>query len=132
MSYYKMRFTWSLLKEYNSVLKTVLDFILCQKLPFAKFEGCLAKKCVLHEICSNNTTRCWKLCFTSVWIIMFLFSKLEGYLAKKCVLHQMCSNNTTLCWKLCLTSFCVKNYLLTNFKHVLLRNKFCMKSAQRI
>ena len=29
MSSYKMRFTWNLLKEYNSMLKTLLDFILC-------------------------------------------------------------------------------------------------------
>ena len=83
-------------------------------------------------MCSKNTTRCWKLCLTSVWIKMVLFCKLEGYLAKKCVLHQMCSKNTTRCWKLCLTSFCVKNYLLPNSKDVLLKNAFCMKSAQRI
>ena len=73
-----------------------------------------------------------KLCLTSVWIKMVLFSKLEEYLAKKCVLHQMCSKNTTRCWKLCLTSFCVKTYLLPNFKDLLLKNAFCMKSAQRI
>ena len=86
----------------------------------------------MHEICSSNTTRCWELCFISIWIKMVLFSKLEGDLLKKCVLHEMCSKNTTRCWKLCSTSFCVKNYLLPNFKDVLLRNKFCMKSAQRI
>ena len=96
------------------------------------FKDVLLKKCVLNEICSNNTTRCLKLCLTSVWIKMVLFSKLEGYLAKKCVLHQMCSKNTTRCWKLCLTLFCVENYILLNYKHVLLQNAFCMKSAQRI
>ena len=32
----------------------------------------------------------------------------------------------------CLTSFCVKNYLLPNYKHVLLKNAFCMNSCQRI
>ena len=63
---------------------------------------------------------------------MVPFSKLKGYLAKKFVLHQMCAKNTTHCFKLCLTSFCVKNYVLPNYKHVLLRNNFCMKSAQRI
>ena len=86
----------------------------------------------MHEVSSKNTTRCWKLCFTSVWVKVFLFSKLERYFAKKCVLHQMCSKNTTRCWKLCLTSFCVKNYLSPNYKHVLPKNAFCMKSAQRI
>ena len=34
--------------------------------------------------------------------------------------------------KNCLTSYCVKNYLLPNFKDVLLKNAFYMKSAQRI
>ena len=47
-------------------------------------------------------------------------------------MHEICSKNTTRFWKLCLTSFCVKNYLLPNYKHVLLKNAFCMKSAQRI
>ena len=86
----------------------------------------------MQELWSKNTTRCWKLCFTSVWVKMFHFSKLEGYLAKKRVLHQMCSKNRTPCWKVCLTSFRVKNYLLPNYKHVLPKNAFCIKCAQGI
>ena len=86
----------------------------------------------MHKVCSKNTTRCSKLCFTSIWFKMVLFSKLEGYLAKKRVLDQISSKNTTRCWKLWLTSFCVKNYLLPNLKHVSLKNTFYIKSAQRI
>ena len=44
----------------------------------------------------------------------------------------MCSKNTTRCWQLSLTSFCVKNYPLPKFNDVLLKNAFCIKSAQRI
>ena len=47
-------------------------------------------------------------------------------------MHEICSRNTTRSGKLYLTSFCFKNYLLLNFKHVLLKNAFCMKSAQKI
>ena len=32
----------------------------------------------------------------------------------------------------CLTSFSVKNFVLPNFKDVLLKDAFCMKSAQGI
>ena len=58
--------------------------------------------------------------------------KWSFFLAKKYGLHQMCSKNTTRCWKVCLTSFYVKNYLFPNFKDVLLKNAFSMKSPQRI
>ena len=40
--------------------------------------------------------------------------------------------NKSRCLKLYLTSFSVKNYLLANFEDVLLKNAFCMESAQRI
>ena len=96
------------------------------------FKDVLLKNAFCIKSAQRIQLSCWKLCFTSVSVKMVVFSKLEGYLAKKFVLHQMCSKNTTRCWKLCLTSFCVKNYLLQNFKDVLLRNKFCMKSAQTI
>ena len=66
ISLLKVRFAWNLLKEYNSLLKTVFHFILCSKLLFPKLKGYLAKKYVLHEICSKNTTRCWKLCYSSL------------------------------------------------------------------
>ena len=111
MSSYKMRFTWN------------------------------------FKVCLKNTTRCWKLCSTSFCVKNYLLpnykhvllrnkfcmksAKLEGDLLRNAFSHEICSKNTTRCWKLCLTSFCVKNYLLPNYEHVLLRNKFCMKSAQR-
>ena len=47
-------------------------------------------------------------------------------------MHEICSRNTTRCGKLCLTSFCAKNYLLPNFKDVVLKNSFCLKSAKKI
>ena len=47
-------------------------------------------------------------------------------------MHEICSQNTNRSGKLCLTSFCAKTFLLQNFKDVLLKNAFCMKSAQKI
>ena len=47
-------------------------------------------------------------------------------------MHQICSKKTTRCWKLCFTSFCVKNFLLSNYKCILLENAVCMKSPPRI
>ena len=43
-----------------------------------------------------------------------------------------CAQRIQLAVENCLTSFCVKNYRLPNYKHVLVKNAFCMKSAQRI
>ena len=63
---------------------------------------------------------------------MFLFFKLEGYLAKKMRFPSNVLKEYNFCWTLCLTWFCVKNYLLRNFKDVLLKNAFCMKTGQRI
>ena len=54
------------------------------------------------------------------------------YLARKCGLYEISSKNTTRCWKLCSTSFCVKDFLLPNYKDILLKSAFCIKSAQRI
>ena len=68
MSSQKMPFASNVLKEYNSLLKTVsLQFEL-------KWSFFLAKKRVLNQMCSKNTTRCWKLCFTSVWVKVVPFS----------------------------------------------------------
>ena len=109
----------------------------------------------MHEICSKNTTRCWKLCLTSFCVKNYLLPNFKDVLLKNafcmnstqtiqlavenCVgLHVVLKTtfcqiiSTTRCRKLCLTSCCVKNYLLPNFKDVLLKNAFWMKSAQRI
>ena len=109
----------------------------------------------MHEICSKNTTRCWKLCLTSCCVKNYLLPNYKHVLLKnafcmksaqriqlavgKCVwLHFVLKTtfcqiiSTTRCRKLCLTSCCVKNYLLPNYKHLLLKNAFCIKGAQRI
>ena len=131
-----MRFTWNLLKEYNSQIlrmKTVcvwLHFVL--KTTFCQIIACLAKKCVLHEICSRNTTRCGKLCLTSFCAKNYLLPNFKDVLLKNSFCLKSAQKIQLAVWKLCLTSFCVKNYLLPNYRHVLLKNAFCMKSAQGI
>ena len=47
-------------------------------------------------------------------------------------MHQICSKNTTRCCKLSFTSFYVKIFLLRNYNDSLLKNVFCIKSAQKI
>ena len=119
-------------------------------------------KCVwLHFVLKTtfcqiiSTTRCRKLCLTSCCVKNYVLPNFRDVLLKnafcmksaqriqlavgKCVwLHFVLKTtfcqiiSTTRCRKLCLTSCCVKNYVLPNFKDVLLKNAFLMKSAQRI
>ena len=93
----------------------------------------LLKKCFLHEICSRNTTRCLENC---IWLHFVLKTTFCQILSMSCFKNAFCMKSAQkiqlAVWKLCLTSFWVENYLLPNYKHVLLKNAFCMKSAQGV
>ena len=49
---------------------------------FFKLEEYLAKKCVLHQMCSKNTTRCWKLCLTLFCVKTYLLPNFKDLLLK--------------------------------------------------
>ena len=86
----------------------------------------------MHEICSRNTTRSWKLYLTSFCFKNYLLPNFKHVLLKNAFCMKSAQKIQLALWKLGLTSFCVKNYLLPNYRHVLLKNAFCMKSAQGI
>ena len=85
----------------------------------------------MHEICSRNRTRYWKLCLTSFCAKNYLLPNYRHVLLKNAFCMKSAQKIQLALWKLCLTSFCV-NYLLPNYRHVLLKNAFCMKSAKGI
>ena len=126
-----MRFASSLLKEHNSVLKTVFTSFYVTFFLLRNYNNVLLK----NVFCIKSPQKI-QLAVENCVLLHFVkklpCSKLYRYLAKKCVLHQISSKNTTRCWKLCSTSFCVQNFLLPNYKDILLKNAFCIKSAQRI
>ena len=114
----------------------------------------------MHQIRSKNTTPSWNLCFASFCVKNSLFPNYKAILlsgafcfkstqriqlvVENCVsLHFMWKSsfcyiimisckNTTRCWKLCFSSVCVKNSLFPNYKDILLKGAFCIKSTQRI
>ena len=95
---------------------------------FSKLEGYLAKKCVLHQMCSKNTTRVWKLCLT--WIFEahhYCISSMKNALCIKYALGI----------QLALKKCALLHFVLKTAFHEIesvssMKNAFSIKSAQRL
>ena len=60
------------------------------------------------------------------------FCQILRHCCQKCVLRETCTRNTTRSWKLCFNQVCVGNWLVLNFKLILPKRAYFVKSAQKI
>ena len=120
-----MRFKSNLLETYKSLLKTsfsVKNFLLPNyKAILLKNAFCFTSAQRIARCVENSVSRHFVLKTSFCQIIRISCSKM-----------RFPSNLLKTYKSLLKTSFSVKNFLLPNYKAILLKNAFCFTSAQRI